>query len=95
MRWPVTAEFRGDKVLIADLDGDAATARARELGPTAEGHHVEVTDENSMRALFDTAIAVLRSPRLHRRIRRDSDRGTAGHRDLRCRYHSWLQRINS
>ena len=45
---------RGDTVVIADLDGAAANTRATELGPPASGHQVEVTDENSMRTLFDT-----------------------------------------
>ncbi|NUP26923.1 MAG: SDR family oxidoreductase [Nocardia sp.] len=45
---------RGDTVVIADLDGDAANTRAAELGHPASGHHVQVTDETVMHALFDT-----------------------------------------
>lgn len=48
---------RGDTVIIADLDGDAANTRATELGHPAGGHRVQVTDENSMRTLFDTVTA--------------------------------------
>lgn len=45
---------RGDTVALADLDGDAAAARAAELGATATGHQVDITDPTGMRALFDT-----------------------------------------
>ncbi|WP_280401826.1 SDR family NAD(P)-dependent oxidoreductase [Nocardia carnea] len=48
---------RGDTVIIADLDGHAASTRAAELGGNAAGHQVEVTDEGGMRALFDTVTA--------------------------------------
>lgn len=46
---------RGDTVILADLDG--AGTRATELGGNATGHQVEVTDEQAMRALFDTVAA--------------------------------------
>lgn len=45
---------RGDIVVIADLDGAAATARAAGLGGHTSAHQVQVTDEQSMRTLFDT-----------------------------------------
>ncbi|MEU1981357.1 SDR family NAD(P)-dependent oxidoreductase [Nocardia sp. NPDC019395] len=45
---------RGDTVIIADLDGAAANARAAELGAPATGYRVQVTDEIAMRTLFDT-----------------------------------------
>ncbi|MFI5719135.1 SDR family NAD(P)-dependent oxidoreductase [Nocardia sp. NPDC051750] len=48
---------RGDTVIIADLDGAAATARAGELGGSTAGHQVQVTDETGMRTLFDTVTA--------------------------------------
>lgn len=48
---------RGDTVIIADLDGGAATTRAAELGGRAGAQQVQVTDENSMRTLFDTVTA--------------------------------------
>ncbi|MGI5218657.1 SDR family NAD(P)-dependent oxidoreductase [Nocardia sp. CA-290969] len=48
---------RGDTVIIADLDGSAANTRAAELGGTSAGHHVEATDEQGMRTLFDQVAA--------------------------------------
>ena len=47
---------RGHQVVIADLDGDAAAACAAELGGTAEGVAVDVTDESSVAALFDGVV---------------------------------------
>ncbi|MGW0173572.1 SDR family NAD(P)-dependent oxidoreductase [Rhodococcus sp. NPDC003322] len=45
--------FQGDTVVIADVAEDAALACATELGEHASGRHVQVTDESSVRALFD------------------------------------------
>lgn len=42
----------GDRVVIADRDGDGARARARELGPEHLGAEVDVSDEASVVALF-------------------------------------------
>ncbi|WP_332642476.1 SDR family NAD(P)-dependent oxidoreductase [Aeromicrobium sp.] len=46
----------GHAVVIADLDGDAATARAVELGSGCEAAAVDVSDEASVTALFDGVI---------------------------------------
>lgn len=46
----------GHVVVIADVDGDAAAARAAELGGTSEGVVVDVSDEASVAALFDGVI---------------------------------------
>lgn len=46
----------GHAVVIADLDGDAASARAEELGDGCEGTAVDVSDESSVAALFDGVI---------------------------------------
>ncbi len=43
-------------VVIADVDADAAVARAAELGGTSEGVVVDVSDEASVAALFDGVI---------------------------------------
>ncbi|MDY6999201.1 MAG: SDR family oxidoreductase [Actinomycetota bacterium] len=43
----------GCRVTIADLNGDAATSRAAELGAGHDAAHVDVTDENSVQRLFD------------------------------------------
>ena len=42
----------GDRVVVADRDGDGARARARELGPEHLGADVDVSDEASVVALF-------------------------------------------
>jgi NAD(P)-dependent dehydrogenase (short-subunit alcohol dehydrogenase family) len=46
----------GHFVVIADLDADAAVARAAEFGGTSEGAAVDVSDEASVAALFDGVI---------------------------------------
>ncbi|MGV0604592.1 SDR family NAD(P)-dependent oxidoreductase [Mycolicibacterium sp. XJ1904] len=43
----------GDRVTLADRDVDGARQRAAELGDPHTAMHVEVTDEASVRALFD------------------------------------------
>lgn len=43
----------GSRVTIADLDADGAVARAGELGPEHAGLAVNVTDEDSVAALFE------------------------------------------
>jgi NAD(P)-dependent dehydrogenase (short-subunit alcohol dehydrogenase family) len=48
---------RGDTVIVADLDGDAATTRAAELGGRASAQQVTGHRRNSMRTLFDTVTA--------------------------------------
>ena len=45
----------GYAVTLADLDGEAATARAAELGDPHTGAQVDVTDEASVAALLDPA----------------------------------------
>lgn len=45
---------RGDTVIIADIDGEAARSRAGELGERTIGHQVDVTDETGMDNLFAT-----------------------------------------
>ncbi|MEU4311666.1 SDR family NAD(P)-dependent oxidoreductase [Nocardia sp. NPDC024068] len=47
---------RGETVVIADLDSDAADARAAALGATATAHQVDVTDGAGMRTLFDAVL---------------------------------------
>lgn len=47
----------GHTVVIADLDGDAATAKATELGGPSEGAAVDVSDESSVAALFDGVVS--------------------------------------
>jgi 3-oxoacyl-[acyl-carrier protein] reductase len=49
----LTAE--GCRVTIADLNADGAAARAAELGPPHAGAGVDVTDEDTVAALFDRA----------------------------------------
>ena len=46
----------GHFVVIADVDADAAAARAVELGGSSEGAAVDVSDEASVAALFDGVI---------------------------------------
>ena len=43
----------GCRVTIADLNADGAAARAAELGPPHAGAGVDVTDEDTVAALFD------------------------------------------
>lgn len=43
----------GCRVTIADLNADGAAARATDLGPPHAGAGVDVTDEDSVAALFD------------------------------------------
>ena len=47
----------GARVVVGDVDGEAAQAVAAELGETALAAHVDVTDEDSVRALAKTAVA--------------------------------------
>jgi NAD(P)-dependent dehydrogenase (short-subunit alcohol dehydrogenase family) len=47
----------GYAVTLADLDGEAAAARAADLGDPHTGAHVDVTDEESVAALLDPASA--------------------------------------
>lgn len=44
---------QGCRVTIADVNTDAARERAAELGPGHAAAHVDVTDEDSVRRLFD------------------------------------------
>jgi NAD(P)-dependent dehydrogenase (short-subunit alcohol dehydrogenase family) len=53
----------GYAVALADLDEDAVTARAAELGEPHVGVRVDVADEDSVAALFDTVTA--RWPAFH------------------------------
>ena len=53
----------GYAVALADLDGDAVAARAAELGEPHLAARVDVTDEGSVAALFDTVGG--RWPALH------------------------------
>src|SRR5213078_1409934 len=46
---------RGASVVIADLNGDAAAARARELGEAATGVQADVTNEDEVRAAVERA----------------------------------------
>ena len=59
--WAIARAFaaRGDRVAILDLDGDAAAARAAELGPDHLGLGGDVTDEASVAAAVDRAEAAL------------------------------------
>jgi 3-oxoacyl-[acyl-carrier protein] reductase len=45
----------GHRIVLADLNGDGAAARADELGAPHSGATVDVTDEDSVAALFDAA----------------------------------------
>ena len=45
--------FQGDVVVIADVETEAAALRAAELGGSAVARHVQVSDEKSVRALFE------------------------------------------
>lgn len=47
----------GEIVVVADIDGEAATSRADELGAPHRAATVDVTDEDSVVALFDGAMA--------------------------------------
>lgn len=47
----------GATVVVADIDADAAAARADELGDRAYSLRVDVTDEESVRTLFDDVVA--------------------------------------
>ena len=47
----------GATVIIADVDKDAATVRARELGGATTSRFVDVTDEDSVQALFENTVA--------------------------------------
>ena len=47
----------GARVLIADLDEDAAAAAAAEIGNGAVGLAVDVLDEASLMAMIDRAVA--------------------------------------
>lgn len=47
----------GARVLIADLDADAAAATAAEIGEGAVGIAVDVLDEDSIAAMIDSAVA--------------------------------------
>lgn len=59
--WAIARAFarRGDRVAILDLDGDAAVARAAELGTGHLGIGGDVTDEASVRAAVAAAEAGL------------------------------------
>lgn len=46
--------FQGDAVVIGDVDAGAAASRAAELGGGVEARYVEVTDETSVRELFES-----------------------------------------
>lgn len=45
----------GARVIVADLNGESAAARADELGDPHQAAVVDVTDEHSVAALFDRA----------------------------------------
>lgn len=47
----------GARVLIADLDADAAAAAAREIGPNALGIAADVMDEGSVATMIDRAVS--------------------------------------
>jgi 3-oxoacyl-[acyl-carrier protein] reductase len=49
----------GARVMIGDIDGDAAVAAAAELGPDVSGRRCDVRDEAEVEALFETAEAEL------------------------------------
>jgi 3-oxoacyl-[acyl-carrier protein] reductase len=46
----------GARVMIADINGDAATALAEELGPHATAQQVDVSDDRSVNAMAAAAI---------------------------------------
>lgn len=46
----------GHRVVVADLDLQGTAARASELGPTHRGARVDVTDEASVEALFESVL---------------------------------------
>lgn len=56
--WATAQELSstGETVVIADVNSDAATERAAELGGTAVSASVDVTDEESVSALFDRVV---------------------------------------
>lgn len=43
----------GATVVVADLDGDLATTRARELGGRSWAHQVRITDDDAVDTMFD------------------------------------------
>ena len=53
--WATAKALAGDgcRVIVADLNGDGAAARAKELGSPHTGDEVNVTDEDSVAALFE------------------------------------------
>lgn len=53
--WATAKGLAGDgkRVIVADLNGDGAAARASELGAPHTGDEVNVTDEASVAALFE------------------------------------------
>lgn len=53
---------RGARVVIADVDGPAAAARAGELGDRARAATVDVTDESSVEALFADVVETEGAP---------------------------------
>lgn len=46
---------QGARVIVADINADAAVARSDELGAPSQGHWVDVGDEDSILALVDAA----------------------------------------
>ena len=44
---------RGARIIIGDLDGDAAAEAAREFGPLADGYQLDVADRESFAAFVD------------------------------------------
>jgi NAD(P)-dependent dehydrogenase (short-subunit alcohol dehydrogenase family) len=48
----------GGRVAIADIDGDAAAATARELGPSAIALAVDVSDESHVHGMVDRVVEV-------------------------------------
>jgi 3-oxoacyl-[acyl-carrier protein] reductase len=55
--WATATALAGDgcRVIVADLNGDGAAARAAELGTPHTSAEVNVTDEDSVAALFEQA----------------------------------------
>jgi dihydroanticapsin dehydrogenase len=49
----------GAKVVIADMAEETGEATARELGPNCTFHHCDVSNESSMKALFEAAVLSL------------------------------------
>lgn len=47
----------GARVLVADINGDGASAMAADLGPAAVAHQVDVSDGASVNAMADAALA--------------------------------------